>query len=119
MTVIPRQEGTSSAELMSQLRAELSELERTLVGPGGQVRSEGDAVRAVARRRMRHTVEALTFVLDAHPVDGTGRCHTCGRLRRCPASELLRAWVSGWLNTGGLADRREGDPELVSSRRLA
>lgn len=118
MSVIPRQEPTSTAGLMGQLRTELAELERTLVGPGDQVRSEGDAARAVARRRMRHTVEALTFVLDAHPVDGQGRCHTCGRLRKCPASELLRAWVSGWLNTGGLADRREGDPELVSSRRL-
>ncbi|MDP9824885.1 hypothetical protein [Kineosporia succinea] len=118
MSVIPRQEGTSAAELRAQLRTELAELDRTLVGPGGQVRSEGDETRAVARRRMRHTVEALTFVLDAHPVDAAGRCHTCGRLRRCPASELLRAWVSGWLNTGGLADRREGDPELVSSRRL-
>jgi len=119
MSVIPRQEGTSAHQLMSQLRLELAELERTLVGPADQVRSDQDAARAVARRRMRHTVEALTFVLDAHPVDGQGRCHTCGRLRKCPASELLRAWVSGWLNTGGLADRTEGDPELVSSRRLA
>lgn len=118
MSVIPRQEGSSAAELMAQLRSELSELERTLVGPAAQVRSPGDEHRAVARRRMRHTVEALTFVLDAHPVDGQGRCRSCGRLRRCPASELLRAWVSGWLNTGGLADRKEGDPDLVSSRRL-
>jgi len=118
MSVIPHQEGGSSAELMAQLRSELVELERTLIGPVAQVRSPGDQDRAVARRRMRHTVEALTFVLDAHPVDAQGRCHTCGRLRRCPASELLRAWVSGWLNTGGLADRTEGDPELVSSRRL-
>ncbi|MCD5312907.1 hypothetical protein [Kineosporia babensis] len=116
--MIPRQEGNSAAELMAALRSELAEVERTLVGPAGPVRSEVDRERAVARRRMRHTVEALTFVLDAHPVDGQGRCHTCGRLRRCPASELLRAWVSGWLNTGGLADRKEGDPELVSSRRL-
>ncbi|GAA3594950.1 hypothetical protein GCM10022223_07590 [Kineosporia mesophila] len=118
MSVIPRQEASSSIDLRAHLRTELAELERTLVGPLHQVKSEGDEVRAVARRRLRHTVEALTFVLDAHPVDGAGRCHTCGRLRKCPASELLRAWVSGWLNTGGLAMRREGDPELVSSRRL-
>ncbi|GAB6898186.1 hypothetical protein [Kineosporia succinea] len=74
---------------------------------------------AVGRRRARHALTAVVEVLEQHPADDMGRCKRCRRRAICPAGELVRQYVLGWMVTGGLADRREGDPAAVSTRRLS
>jgi hypothetical protein len=86
---------------------ELHELDQSL---NGQTIDQ-----AVVGRRIRHLISMVRQILDEHSHPDGKRCP---QRNACPADEILRCYVTDWLNTGGLADRREGDPAAVSTRRL-
>lgn len=103
-----------------QMREELESLRDVLADENTRLPFgvPDDADPAVVRRRTQHAIDANLQLLDEHPPGEDGRCTKCRRRAVCPAGEILRIYVALWITTGGLAQRREGDPAGVSTRQL-
>ncbi|GAA3635710.1 hypothetical protein GCM10022223_62680 [Kineosporia mesophila] len=116
---VARPEFSGATFPRDQMRSELADLQQNLrhqVETPSLPGEDNDQV--VALRRTRHVVNAFEQLLDEHPIGPDGRCRRCRWWQACPAAAAVRVCVTGWLSTGGLAERREGDPGAVSTRRL-
>ncbi|GLY29084.1 hypothetical protein [Kineosporia sp. NBRC 101731] len=98
------------------IHAELTAFLEQLQGETVQLLRDGSADLA-AGRVTRQALTAVLRVLDDHTADAHGQCRSCRRRQACPAAELRQAYIDEWLATGGLAQRVEGDPDRVSTRR--
>ncbi|GAB3286022.1 hypothetical protein GCM10027456_81760 [Kineosporia babensis] len=104
-------------ELLSEVAELDSWLAEKIPGPGDRLDSGLD--QRAELRRTRHVIALVPRLIDAHPVDGDNCCTRCSRRgQECPVNDVLRTWIGSWAGTGGLAERREGDPSAVSTRRL-